>query len=90
MNERERERDEPIKKGVALAPIGSDVIWDDPKLKVPFSSNPFISRMKGSAVLDMVLSFGLYYNELTKKWTPNICDNDRIISKRSVLCCCSR
>ena len=70
MNERERERDEPIKKGVPLADIGGDVIWDDPKLRVPFSSNPFISRMKGSAVLNMALSFGLYYNELTKKWAP--------------------
>lgn len=68
--ERKRIRDKPKKKGIPLADIGSDVIWDDPKLKVPFSSNPYISRMKGSAVLNMALSFGLYYNELTGKWSP--------------------
>lgn len=68
--ERKRERDEPKDKGVPVAPVGSDVIWDDLKLRVPFSSNPFITRMKGSAVLNMSLSFGLYYNELTKRWAP--------------------
>jgi len=70
MTERERERDKIKKKGIPIAEIGADVIWDDEKLKVPFTSNPFISRMKGSAILNMALSFGLYYNELTKKWMP--------------------
>lgn len=70
MEKRERKRIEPIKKGIPIASIGADVIWDDEKLRVPFSSNPFISRMKGKAELQMALSFGLYYNELTKKWSP--------------------
>jgi len=70
MSERERKRDEIKKKGIPIAEIGSDVIWDDPKLKVPFTSNPFISRMKGSPELNMAISFGLYYNELAKKWMP--------------------
>ena len=70
MSERERERDKIKKKGIPIAEIGADVIWDDPKLKVPFTSNPFISRMKGSAILNMAISFGLYYNELAKKWMP--------------------
>jgi len=70
MSERERKRDEIKKKGIPIAEIGADVIWDDPKLKVPFTSYPFISRMKGSAILNMAISFGLYYNELAKKWMP--------------------
>lgn len=70
MEKRKRERDEPVTKGISVAEIGGDVIWDDSKLKVPFTSNPFISRMKGSAILNMAISFGLYYNELAQKWMP--------------------
>lgn len=68
--ERKRKRADIVSKGIPIAELGASVIWDDPKLKVPFTSHPFISRMLGNAQLNMVLSYGLYYNELTQKWTP--------------------
>lgn len=67
---RERKRAEITEKGIPVAEVDDDVIWDDLKLRVPFTSKPFISRLRGKARLDMVLSYGLYFNELTKKWTP--------------------
>jgi len=67
---RERERAEVKEKGIPIADLGAEVIFDDLRLKVPFSSIPFISKMKGRAFLEQTLSYGLYFNELTQKWTP--------------------
>jgi len=67
---RKRKADEPIEKGIPIALPGAEVVWNDPKLKIPFVSNPFISRLKGKAVLDMMLAFNLYYDDLKQKWQP--------------------
>jgi len=67
---RKRERDVPIEKGLPIAKAGQEVIWIDPKLKVPFVSNPFITRLKGKATLDMMLAYNLYFDDLTQKWKP--------------------
>jgi len=59
---------EPKEKGIPVAEIGAEIIWNDDKLKVPFISNPFITRLKGNATLGQVLAYNLYYDDLKKKW----------------------
>lgn len=67
---RERERGKPIEKGIAVADVGQDVVWDDFYLKVPFSSNPFITRLRGQAILNQALSYNLYWDDLAQRWKP--------------------
>lgn len=67
---RERERKEIAEKGIPIAEPGAEVIWNDPKLKTSFISNPFISRLKGRATLEQTLAYNLYFDDLTKKWKP--------------------
>ena len=68
--ERKRVRKEIAEKGIPIAEAGAEVIWNDPKLKTSFISNPFISRLKGHATLEQMLAYNLYYDDLTKKWKP--------------------
>ena len=68
--ERKRERKEVIEPGIPIAKPGDEVIWNDPKLKTSFISNPFISRLKGSATLDQMLAYNLYFDDITQKWKP--------------------
>ncbi len=68
--ERKRKANEPIQKGIPIAEPGSEVIFNDPVLKSPFISNPFISRLKGRAFLEQSLAYNLYFDDLTQKWKP--------------------
>ena len=68
--ERKRKANEPIQKGIPIAEPGSEVIFNDPVLKSPFISNPFISRLKGRAYLEQCLAYNLYFDDLTQKWKP--------------------
>ncbi|HEC40876.1 hypothetical protein LCGC14_0876540 [marine sediment metagenome] len=66
--ERKRKAKEPIEKGIPIAEPGAEIIFNDPVLKTPFISNPFISRLKGRAFLEQTLAYNLYFDDLTKKW----------------------
>ncbi len=70
LRERKRERKEIAELGIPIAKPGDEVVWNDPKLKTSFISNPFISRLKGRATLEQTLAYNLYFDDLTKKWKP--------------------
>jgi len=70
--ERKRKRlaKELKEKGIPVAEAGQEVVWNDAFLKVPFISNPFITRLKGRAELNQALAYNLYFDDLEKKWKP--------------------
>ncbi len=68
--ERKRKAKESIEKGIPIAEPGAEIIFNDPVLKSPFISNPFMSRLKGRAFLEQMLAYNLYFDDLTKKWKP--------------------
>ncbi len=68
--ERKRKAKEPIEKGIPIADPGAEIIFNDPILKSPFISNPFMSRLKGRAFLEQMIAYNLYFDDLTQKWKP--------------------
>ena len=67
---RKRVRDKALKEGIPVAKLGAEFEWIDERLKVGLEAYPTFKRPLGKAEMAMVLSLGLYYNDITKKWEP--------------------
>lgn len=61
---------QPKRKGIPVAILGEPFEWTDSKLKIALESYSGFKRLAGDARLSMVLSLGMYYDDVLKKWLP--------------------
>lgn len=67
---RKRKANAPVKKGIDVSKLGAPFEWTDERLKVALESWPSPKRLLGKAELNMCLSLGLYFDDITETWKP--------------------